>query len=1012
MAVMLAAAPAAAQDTLPASEGGYVRSVGLPEIFKPYLATSIGMIRTDVTHLTAQARYGVYRDVGPADIGVLGWAAEYRAGFQDARVDHGPRFLVQSNMLGLGVGFDYSVPTGRADLFLTAIAPLRRGGLFGRGTDLRVEWLPTHRGAVNVVFTVPMHQPWRGATRPMRDYAAMAPVNLRPVTYSGAFDPALVPVLEELRESALWVGRLVAPRLRTGGGDAIESSRRAIRPVADHLATTTVEAEVRRYHAAMRRAFAIALRTAPDEGHPGLADSVATTARRALLDHLLLPYDRLLGQRKARDWTGELAVHASGVFARRIVGSGLVPAQQLDGVLYVFQYLTRVVEDVRRDRRAAWDDSRLMWLPLQLGLLPEEHDDQEELDTLVGRAVGRPLTHGNRLFYVHNDRFQFELIRSIQRAEDYHILWVHDFRGLNRERRVDSLSVVVSTQAYLRTLRDRVLAYDRTGTLPVFMIFLDQHYFEANRSRALLELLADPLGRQVALPGLTPGERAALEESQRQLVDAVAGSRLLQAERAQHGSTWLRRLVKVHVNITNPADPTFRSRHILPVVGVPDDIMRDHRKIVLYDISEADPYRGMAIYTGMGVGEHYTGPTWEDRAIMLQGPAALALRDQARSLLETHGLRGPLVPHVLRPRPFAPDYWTRVRSEIDSLDRLGRGATRAIELHNATGFATKEISVADATLFSLLPPGVLKVPDSLWLNEFLASLLTGAGLRGVQVLMIMPGAATAPSAGWPQLSMMQDLASRVLAIQQDLQPHFARAGGALRLGLYDAREGVDDLGHRLLALGHRLASTPFLRDVYGFHPSFYAMLDSAEAMFGGSVARPDTAAPLASRPKLHLKGFFYLARPVWTRLISDTVMTAGVRAFVMERMMQLQSGAAVGEEGMANAMQSIGADMINPILARVPVEERNCRPGETRCGGGKWIMYLQIGSANMDYRSMVMDGEAAVLVSQWTSLYALPDFVMLTGLTAWVEHQEDLERLLPRYGGPKRAISRWIRLML
>mgnify|MGYP003471833463 CR=1 FL=1 len=45
---------------------------------------------------------------------------------------------------------------------------------------------------------------------------------------------------------------------------------------------------------------------------------------------------------------------------------------------------------------------------------------------------------------------------------------------------------------------------------------------------------------------------------------------------------------------------------------------RDHRKIVFYDVSEDDPYRGMAMFTGMGIGEHYTGAHWEDRALMLQ----------------------------------------------------------------------------------------------------------------------------------------------------------------------------------------------------------------------------------------------------------------------------------------------------------------------------------------------------------------------------------------------------------
>jgi phosphatidylserine/phosphatidylglycerophosphate/cardiolipin synthase-like enzyme len=66
--------------------------------------------------------------------------------------------------------------------------------------------------------------------------------------------------------------------------------------------------------------------------------------------------------------------------------------------------------------------------------------------------------------------------------------------------------------------------------------------------------------------------------------------------------------------------------------------MRDHRKIVLYDVSEQDPGRGQAIYTGMGVGEHYTGSTWEDRAILVRGPALVALKDATREALLKSGV--------------------------------------------------------------------------------------------------------------------------------------------------------------------------------------------------------------------------------------------------------------------------------------------------------------------------------------------------------------------------------------
>ena len=30
-------------------------------------------------------------------------------------------------------------------------------------------------------------------------------------------------------------------------------------------------------------------------------------------------------------------------------------------------------------------------------------------------------------------QFQWEMVRSVRKAEDYHVLWIHDFRGYNAE---------------------------------------------------------------------------------------------------------------------------------------------------------------------------------------------------------------------------------------------------------------------------------------------------------------------------------------------------------------------------------------------------------------------------------------------------------------------------------------------------------------------------------------------------------------------------------------------------
>ena len=1004
---------ARAQDTLRPAQGGYVHSLGLPEIYKPYVGVGIGLARGTDTHLASQLRVGVFRDLGSPVTELVGWAVEGYGGVRDVRADGGVRGLLVSNLLRIGAGVDYDVRDGAGDLLLTFLAPVRRGGIIGGGSDLRLEWLPTRGGSINLSLTVPLHQPHRGRTRPYLDHVVLRNVAPLPLAFARP-DSTLRAALDSVRATAHWINRFVVPSLGAPGGDIAQSVALAAAPLKARLADHTVDAEIGAYHAALARAFSIAISDGPlpSNGVSPSGVAVAERAKAILLDRVLFPYNRLLGQNKKPDTTREFGGHARGLFARWLLLQSSVPAARVDAALYVFQQLLDVVEAIRAANRETWGDPRLVWLPLQLALAPEQYAEQKQLDSLLSQATERPITHGNRIWYVHNDRFRLELIKSIGLARNYHVLWVHDFRGVNDSGRPDRLSLLLVTEAYLAALRERVAEYDSTGQLPAYMIFLDQHYFERNHSRPLLRLLEDPLGHHLELPASADSLARRLEEAQERLRRAVAASRLLATERAQYGESWLHRLVKVQVNVTNPADPSFRSRLILPLIGLPDDAMRDHRKVVLYDASEADPYRGMAMYAGMGVGEHYAGPAWEDRALMLQGPAALTLRDEARELLEAQGITGGEMPHVLRPQPKAASYDLRVRAEIDSLDRWGGVASRAVELHNETGYALKEVSVAKATLFNLMSPGgVVKVPDSLWLNEFLASLLVGSALRGVRVLVIAPSLASAPAPGWTMV-LAHDLLSRLVALRREFTPEIAVAGGLLQPGLYDPDIGVDALHQRVRALRRSLAANPFLRDLYAFEPSVYQVLASADSILGSepasaaamhtmAAASPGLPSDSSVRPKLHFKGFLYVSREAWTRLIGGPAMAVGLRAYLEQRSRQVREGASIGEGPMADAMQQVGAVFITPGNRSVPTEEL-----------ARFAFFLQVGSPNQDYRSMVMDGEAAVLVSGWTSLYAVPDFVLLTGLVTWIDDQVELDRRLPPPGRLRRGIARWLRLGL
>ena len=109
-----------------------------------------------------------------------------------------------------------------------------------------------------------------------------------------------------------------------------------------------------------------------------------------------------------------------------------------------------------------WEgDERKVWLPLTLAVRHEDHDTQEELDALIERALQRPFERGHSILPTTASRFQLELVRSISAAEDYHVLWIHDYAG-RVDGEPDPIAHAVSIH-YLKTLADRVRRYDETG---------------------------------------------------------------------------------------------------------------------------------------------------------------------------------------------------------------------------------------------------------------------------------------------------------------------------------------------------------------------------------------------------------------------------------------------------------------------------------------------------------------------------------------------------------------------
>ena len=939
---------------------------------------------------------GAYLDGSSNDLMIRGLAGGYRSslnpvtklvefgfeayiGARGHKAEVGTRALLQIPYLSGGGGGDYNLRTRRLDLLLTLHTPVRRGGFLTRGTLLRLDWYPTLGHSFVLGVSAPLGDPLAGRNRPIQDYVVVAAPFQTPAAHASA-NATLRAELDSLAIAAGWIRKLVVPFLDQDGRNAHVALARTAEYVADlrsRLAAHSAEGEVASFHARMEHAFAVAA------GDESAGRELARSARGILLDEILLPYDRLLGRKKRHDTLKALGIAARGRFGRWVTTSTAVPAGRTEDVLFVFERLTDILEAERSAAAKEWDDPRLVWLPLQYGLLADEHDEQGELDALLELVTGVRFTEQNKLTYVSNLQFHWELLRMIRETQHYHVLWIHDFPALKHQRTLDGASLAQVVDGYLTTLAERVEAYDSTGRLPLFFIFLDAFYYEAGKARSLMTILEDPLRAGANLPYGTAADVDRLSRVLQRLRAAVQQSRVLRAETREYGEAWLRNRVKVHVNITNRVDASFWSGGLVSsVFGYPDDVMRDHRKIAFRDVSEDDPFAGVGILTGLGVGQYYLGPGWDDRSLLLQGPVLLQVKQAARDLLVSQGVSPADIPAPLRGA-----------ARVAILDRVAAAPdalafhSRAMALFNETGYLAKSLNAAKALLYSLMPPGsVIKVPDSLWNATFYGSLLVGAALRGATVLIIAPALANAPSANFPQMAREHELFTRLLLVRRALAAPITAAGGALHTGLYALPVDQHGFASRAARWAQQMRSAPFLNQLYPFAPGLMALVTEA----GRPTAirgPPDSSAA----PKLHQKVQFLATGEFWRAVTASPEWYRFTQTYLRYREATYTRGET--EHPDARALTDSLEQIARRILAPIRDEPRSAS-------------FAMVGSQNQDYRGIFMDGEVAVVFTGATSLVPLMDLVFMVGTVTWVDDQATLNRLLPPVGELQRRIAR------
>ena len=743
--------------------------------------------------------------------------------------------------------------------------------------------------------------------------------------------------------------------------------------------------EARHYDEAFDAVFASAV--GPEQGR-----AVADRAAEIVLDEVLLPYDRLIGRfkkpdtpRGSRSGAGSRSAGRSRPWRASILAPGC-------GARRVRRD-PRMLERAREVLKKNCDgDERKVWMPLDLALRPEQQDSQEEIDAVVARALGRPFTRGNTIFPTNGSRFQLEVVRSIHEARDYHVLWIHDYAG-RVGGKPDPVAHDVTTKGYLAAMAKRVREYDTTGRLPAFFLFQTQFFYEGSKSRLYLTLLEDPLGCHLKLGQGQEKLEAEVREAQEDLRNAVASSKRLQAEaRERGGEGWLRKVIKVHVSVTFPADLSFRSSRIVDFLPfAPDSITLDHRKLFFYDVAEEDPGRGQALFSGTGVGSEYGGPTWDDRGLLASGPALLQLKVEARRLLRSQGFAEGEIPEPLRERPLPADY----DALVDAREASGHGA-RALNVHNEVGFGDKEATLAQAILYTLAPPDtVIVAPDSLWASPFWAGQLAGAALRGCHVYVVAPSLDNAPAAGAPILARTREIFARLLEVRRIMADEIAASGGHLRVGVYTRASSSGDTLGKIREAAEGLRKYPFLQDEFPMPTDTAGLFDrvAEELEAGGYKPRFIAEGTREGRPKMHRKTQLFVTREA-LRAYTDVPGGRRVAARPARRARESHGGPGRGLRRGEPARN-------RPADPRADAARAAARHGE----GG---LLPDVGSKNQDPRSAFLDGETAYVVAGPWSLVGYSDFMLLMAATTWVENEAELTKLIPVEEEKARKIGRLI----
>jgi hypothetical protein len=167
-----------------------------------------------------------------------------------------------------------------------------------------------------------------------------------------------------------------------------------------------------------------------------------------------------------------------------------------------------------------------------------------------------------------------------------------------------------------------------------------------------------------------------------------------------------------------------------------------------------------------------------------------------------------------------------------------------------------------------------------------------------------------------------------------------------------------------------------------------------------------TPADSLETPKLHLKANLFESSQVWDGLMADPGWGEVLRLYIQYLGRQHTEGGAADTPDhsvreVPEALARKVSEVVNHYYDSLTPDQQNAM-----------ISFFTIGSANMDYRSEVMNGEVMVTIGGASGLVGTMDFMLLAGLCEWPTTPDEVDTLLPPPGWFTRKLSAFIKVAL